>query len=52
MVEQCSFGAPSVRPAEDDPCWAKIWHSNVLPPKVKTFAWKAVVNGLATEENT
>jgi hypothetical protein len=50
LPEQCAFGASSIRPAADDPCWSRIWRAKV-PPKVKTFAWKAAANALATEEN-
>jgi hypothetical protein len=47
---QCSFATSSSRPDGRDECWKKIWRANV-PPKVKTFAWKAAANALATEEN-
>jgi hypothetical protein len=50
MPIQCNFAASSSRPKGDDVCWQKIWKANV-PPKVKTFAWKAASNALATELN-
>jgi ribonuclease HI len=50
MPIQCNFAASSSRPEGDDVCWQKIWKANV-PPKVKTFAWKAASNALATELN-
>jgi ribonuclease HI len=48
--EQCDFPASSNFPGGENPCWSKIWSSNV-PPKVKVFAWKAASNALATEAN-
>jgi hypothetical protein len=47
---QCNFGSSSTRQGGRDSCWKKIWSSSV-PPKVKTFAWKAASNALATEQN-
>jgi hypothetical protein len=34
----------------DKPIWKKIWKCNI-PEKMRIFAWKALSNGLATEEN-
>ena len=42
--------ASSKFPEGEKPVWRKIWQCNV-PEKVRIFAWKAVSNGLATEEN-
>jgi hypothetical protein len=43
-------GASSAAPEGDKPVWRKIWQCQV-PEKVRIFAWKAVSNGLATEDN-
>jgi ribonuclease HI len=49
LPEQCAYGSSSSQ-ATKDPCWSKIWGSSI-PPKVKTFAWRAASNALATEAN-
>jgi hypothetical protein len=48
--EQCNFPATSVCPDGNTSCWKRIWGAGV-PPKGKTFAFKATSNGLATEAN-
>jgi hypothetical protein len=50
LLAQCTFGSSSARPDGKDPCWVRVWGSSVLP-KVKTFAWRAASNALATEGN-
>jgi hypothetical protein len=50
LPEQCSFGTSINQPAGDDPCWSRIRQADA-PPKVKTFAWKASLNALATKVN-
>jgi ribonuclease HI len=43
-------GTSSGAPQGDKPVWKKLWKCGV-PEKVRIFAWKAVANGLATEDN-
>jgi hypothetical protein len=50
LPEQQSFTASSDHPHDEDCCWSIIWKGKV-PPKVRTFAWKAASRALATEEN-
>ena len=42
--------ATSTRSNGDREIWKKMW-SLPAPPKVRTFAWRAITNSLATEEN-
>ena len=43
-------GASSTAAQGDKPIWKKIWSCNI-PEKVRIFAWKALSNALATEDN-
>jgi ribonuclease HI len=46
-ADQCAIAESSCQTSSS---WRKIWRAGV-PPKVKTFAWKAASNALATESN-
>jgi hypothetical protein len=47
---QCSFATTSARPDSSKTCWKRIWSADV-PPKVKTFAFKAASNALPRTTN-
>jgi hypothetical protein len=45
LLIQCACGSSISRADGSDPCWSRICGSSV-PPKVKTFAWRAASNAL------
>jgi hypothetical protein len=51
VQQETTIGASSTAPLGEKPIWKKIWKCNV-PEKVRIFfAWKALSNVLATEDN-
>jgi ribonuclease HI len=48
--DQCEFAATSTRPEGKEVRWQRFWAAKI-PPKVKTYAFKAASNALATEKN-